>query len=137
SLVQDMSQAVAHVALTGRLLALRSIGKENANGTAVFDSALLGWEADKAAIEARLQAYFPRAKFAGGALPGAWSRYGVVIDNLYYLSTSELPDRCQRVNEVMVYMRVSVAGLCCPSRPGQARGGERGAPRRARDTRGR
>jgi hypothetical protein len=116
SLVRDMSQAVARVTLTGQLLAIKSIQKENANGTAVFDTALLAWEVDKATIEAQLRAYFSGAKLGGEGLPDAWANYGAAVDNLYYLSTSELRDRCTRTKALMTYLDVSVAGLRCPNR---------------------
>jgi hypothetical protein len=115
SLVQDMSQAVARVTLTGQLLAMRSIQKENANGTTVFDTALLAWEVDKATIEARLRAYFSGAELGSESLPDAWTHYGAAVDHLYYLSTTELPGRCGHTKVLMTYLNVSVAALRCPN----------------------
>jgi hypothetical protein len=82
SLVQDMSEAVARVAMTGQLVATRSIRKENANGTAVFDTALLTWAVDKVRIEAELRAYFSMARIEGVSVPTAWAGYGRAVDSL-------------------------------------------------------
>jgi hypothetical protein len=114
SLVQDMSEAVARVAMTGQLVATRSIRKENANGTAVFDTALLTWAVDKVRIEAELRAYFSMARIEGVSVPTAWAGYGRAVDSLYYLSTTELPDRCDRVKVLMTYLHAADA-VQCPS----------------------
>jgi hypothetical protein len=119
-LVQDMSQWVAQVVLTGQLLATRSITKESANGQLAFDEALLTWEVDKATIRARLEAYFARAKVTGRSLPDAWLEYSGAVDNLYYLSSTELPDRCYRTKSLIAYLHVSASLRC-------RRAGETGA----------
>jgi hypothetical protein len=120
SLVQDMSQSIAQVVLTGQLLATRSIKKENANGQATFNDALLTWEVDKATIRARLEAYFAKAKVTGQSLPDAWGDYSGAVEDLYYLSTTELPDRCGRTKGLIAYLHVSASLRC-------RRAGETGA----------
>jgi hypothetical protein len=104
ALVQDMAQAVASVVPTGELLATRGIEKQGVNGGAVFDQALLQWDKDRASIEARLHAYFEHASIRGEALPQAWLAYAQAVENLYYLSTTELPDRCSRARALAAYL---------------------------------
>jgi hypothetical protein len=112
SLIQDVSAAVAKVTLTGELLATLSVRKENTNGTSTFDASLLDWEIAKAAIGAQLGSYFAGAKLHGERLPVAWSRYGRAVDDLYYLSTTELPDRCVRTKRLMGYLASGAGELC-------------------------
>jgi hypothetical protein len=112
SLVQDMAQAVARVIPTGQLLATRSFHKEEANvSQAIFDDALLAWETDRASIEARLRAYFSGTKTnPQTTLPAAWVTYARAVENLYYLSTAGLPDRCQRTRALESYLGGPVPG---------------------------
>jgi hypothetical protein len=112
SLVQDMAQAVARVIPTGQLLATRSFHKEEANvSQAIFDDALLAWETDRASIEARLRAYFSGTKTnPQTTLPAAWVTYARAVENLYYLSTTGLPDRCQRTRALESYLGGPVPG---------------------------
>ena len=99
-----MSEAVARVVPVGRLIATGTIKKEGANTTAAFNDALLNWESDRASIEALLRAYFGNASNHGVSIPDAWIQFADAVDNLYYLSTSELPDRCERTKELKEYL---------------------------------
>ena len=116
SLVQDMSEAVARVVPVGQLLATRSIKKADINTTAAFNDALLQWERDRASIEARLRAYFGTANIEKAAIPDAWVGYGNAVEDLYYLSTTELPfpNRCQRTSSLKRYLDPGAASPRCP-----------------------
>lgn len=114
SLVQDMSEAVARVVPVGQLLATRSIKKADINTTAAFNDALLQWERDRASIEARLRAYFRTASIQEETIPAAWVEYGDAVQDLYYLSTTGLPTRCQRTNSLKQYLDFGAPSPRCP-----------------------
>jgi hypothetical protein len=113
SLVQDVRQAVNHVMLTGESLATRT-----ANGNVVFIAARDRWGSDSAKIATRLETYFPKAKLEGKPVPSAWRNFSQAVENLYFLSATELPfpTRCHRTKELMAYLRVSAANLKCPKK---------------------
>jgi hypothetical protein len=113
-LVQDVGQAVGRVTLTGQLIATRAIKKENANGSAVFDNALLQWESDRAAIRAQLDTYYAKAKVDGTPIPKAWARYSQAVEDLYYLSGTEVPHRCDRAKGFVAYVGGRAAAVTCP-----------------------
>jgi len=115
SLVRDVRRAVNAVTLTGKQLATRT-----AHGNAVFNGALRQWGNDGASIETRLETYYSKAEFEGEPIPRAWAHYSQAVENLYFLSGTEVaaavPSRCDRVKQLMAYLRVSTANLKCPKR---------------------
>ena len=115
SLVRDVGQAAGQVTLTGELLATREIRKEP---QVVFDTALLQWESDKAAVAAQLDAYFPKAKLQQMPLPRAWEDFAQAAENLYFLGGTEVaaavPSRCSRAKQLMAYLHVDRTDLQCP-----------------------
>jgi hypothetical protein len=114
SLVQDMSEAVAGVIPTGRLIATRTIKKAGANPTAIFNDALLEWETSRTSIEARLRAYFENASVEGQSLPQAWLAYSEAVERLYYLSTTEFRSRCSTTRNLMRYLSPRHPPPSCP-----------------------
>jgi hypothetical protein len=105
SLVQDMSEAVAPVVATGKLLATRTVQKAGEKTTtAVFNDALLEWETKRASISARLLSYFDSAPSGGQNLPEAWGEYSDRVEDLYYLSTTGYDDRCVAATAVKEYL---------------------------------
>jgi hypothetical protein len=116
SIVQDMSEAVAGVVPVGRLIATGTIKKEGVNTTAAFNDALLDWEADRASIEALLRAYFGSASVNGRTIPDAWVHYADAVHDLYYLSTTQRDDRCERTRQLKKYLAGGDATVTCPNR---------------------
>jgi hypothetical protein len=113
SLVQDMSEAVAPVIGTGRLLATRTIEKAGKNTTEVFNDTLIEWETNRRSIAARLSSYFADASFEGTTLPEAWDLYSDAVDDLYYLSTTLRRDRCKEATELRKYLEPDGAKPRC------------------------
>lgn len=99
ALVQDMSEAVAAVLATGRLVATATIPKADMNTTAVFNESLVEWETSRASIGARLGSYFE-----GTTIPQAWDDYSAMVDRLYYLSTTQLKTRCADAIALKAYL---------------------------------
>jgi hypothetical protein len=114
SLVRDVRQAVNHAMLTGESLATRT-----ASGNAAFNAGRLRWENDTAKIATQLETYFSTAELAGEPLPTAWMNFSHAVENLYFLSATEIvavvPTRCDRTKQLMRYLRRSTANLTCPN----------------------
>jgi hypothetical protein len=116
ALVEEMSEAVAPVIGTGQLLATRTIQKAALNTTRVFNDTLIEWETSRASIAARLRSYFANASIGEKSLPGAWEDYTSAVDNLYFLSTTQRKDRCQRTAALETYLNAGDPELSCPLR---------------------
>jgi hypothetical protein len=117
SLVQDMSEAVAPVIATGRLLATGTVRKAGKNPTAVFNDTLVEWETSRASISARLRSYF------GESVRLAWDKYSDAVHNLYYLSTTQLTERCRKANELKTYLIPNDPTVSCPEFGNEAKEG--------------
>jgi hypothetical protein len=134
-----MSEAVAPVIATGRLLATRTVQKEGRDTTtAVFNDALLEWETNRASIAARLLSYFDNASSGGEPLPQAWDEYSERVEDLYYLSTTGYVERCRSATALKRYLKNQ--SLSCRKfradgslLEGQVCKGEEQRPRRDRD----
>jgi hypothetical protein len=114
SLVQDIRQAVDNVLGTGVSLATGTVG-----GNRIFNTALSSWESRKAKIATQLETYFSDAGLDGKPMPSAWSAFSQAVENLYYLSGTEIaaayPSRCDRTKQFMTYIRGSAMNLMCPN----------------------
>jgi hypothetical protein len=77
TLVADISESVTDFVLAVQFAELASVSQSQAD----FDRAYRQWEVDSAAIESKLQAYFPRADIAE-----QWRRYSLLVTDFYRLS---------------------------------------------------
>lgn len=114
-LVKDVRRAVNDVTSKGEQFATRT-----AQGNADFYAALGAWRGDSLGIVTDLETSFPKARFQGEPIPRAWDRYSKAVENLYFLSATEIAaadrTRCDRTKDLMAYLHVSTANLKCPKR---------------------
>jgi hypothetical protein len=77
TLVAEISESVTDFVLAVQFAELASVSQSQAD----FDRAYRQWEVESAAIESKLQTYFPRSDIAD-----EWRRYSLVVSNFYALS---------------------------------------------------
>lgn len=95
TLVADISESVTDFVLAVQFAELASVSQSQAD----FDRAYRQWEVDSAAIESKLQAYFPRSD-----IPEEWRRYSLVVSDFYALSgVSDPADRRDLVDKFAAY----------------------------------
>jgi hypothetical protein len=95
TLVADISESVTDFVLAVQFAELKSVSQSQAD----FDRAFRQWEVDSAAIESKLQAYFPRSD-----VPEDWRRYSLVVTDFYALTGVDDPaDRRELVDKFAVY----------------------------------
>ncbi len=108
SIVRDMTQATTAAVGTSRLVAMDVIKKEeveeerrNATQQAAFNEGLQSWELDSADIGSRLEAYFRKTS---PTVSSEWRKYAETATDVYFLSSTGLPDREARIARVQDYL---------------------------------